>query len=43
MEKTKVKVYNSSERLVFEVSYAEFVELKKNHQINGSDRIVFSK
>lgn len=36
-----IKVYNSSERLVWEGSYDGFLEMKRNHQINDSDRIVF--
>lgn len=38
----KVQVYNSSESLVWEGTYSGLEELKKNHQINDSDRIVFN-
>lgn len=35
-----IEVYNSSEKLIFKVTAEEFKELKANHQINDSDRIV---
>lgn len=38
-----IKIYNSSENLVFEGNEAEFEEMKKNHLVNDSDRIVFEK
>lgn len=34
-----IKIYNSSENLVFEGNEEEFAELRKNHLINDSDRI----
>lgn len=37
-----IKIYNSSEKLVFEGNETEFNELRKNHLINDSDRIVFA-
>ena len=45
MKGTKMtyKIYNSSENLVFEGNEQQFNELKKNHLINGSDRIVIVK
>lgn len=36
-----IKIYNSSENLVFEGNEAEFEEMKKNHLVNDSDRIIF--
>lgn len=39
----KVLIYNSSENLIFVGTYDEFLELKENHLINDSDRIVFDK
>lgn len=37
------KIYNSSEKLVFEGNEQQFNEMKKNHLINDSDRIVIVK
>lgn len=37
------KIYNSSENLVFEGNEQQFNEMKKNHLINSSDRIVIVK
>ena len=39
----KVLIYNSSENLVFVGTYNEFLELKENHLINDSNRIIFEK
>ena len=36
----RIRIYNSSEQLIFEGDQDEFSELKKNHLINDSDRIV---
>ena len=36
-----IKVYNSSENLVFVGNEREFDELRANHLVNDSDRIVF--
>lgn len=36
-----IKIYNSSEKLVWEGDYDGFLGMKNNHQINDSDRIVF--
>lgn len=38
-----VKIYNSSECLVFTGSIEEFEQLKKDNLINDSDRIVFEE
>lgn len=38
-----IKIYNSSETLIFEGNEQEFDELRKNHLINDSDRIVISE
>ena len=38
---TTIKIYNSSDCLVFEGNEEQYNELKKNHFINDSDRIVF--
>lgn len=38
-----IKVYNSSEKLVFEGNKAQFDQLRKNHLVNDSDRIVICK
>ena len=43
MKNITVKIYNSSENLIFEGSYEEYEELKKNNLVNDSDRIYFSK
>jgi len=45
MKGTKMtyKIYNSSENLVFEGNEQQFNEMKKNHLINSSDRIVIVK
>ena len=37
---SEVKVYNSSENLVFEGSYEEYQQLVKDNLINDSDRVV---
>lgn len=37
-----IRVYNSSECLVFEGNETEFDILRANHLINDSDRIVFA-
>ena len=37
-----IKIYNSSDNLVFEGNETEFVEFRKNHLINDSDRIVIA-
>ena len=37
-----IRVYNSSDNLVFEGNETEFDELRKNHLINDSDRIVIA-
>lgn len=36
----KVKVYNASDCLIFSGSYEEYKQLKQNHLVNDSDRIV---
>lgn len=36
----KIKIYNSSECLVWEGDEAGFAELKHEHLLNDSDRIV---
>ena len=36
-----IKIYNSSECLVFDGNEQEFDNLRANHLINDSDRIVF--
>ena len=41
MENIIVRIYNSSERLVFEGDYAGYQEMKNNYLINSSDRISF--
>ena len=41
--KMTYKIYNSSEKLVFEGNEQQFNEMKKNHLINDSDRIVIIK
>lgn len=38
-----IKIYNSSEKLVFEGNEDEFDELRKNHLVNDSDRIIIEK
>lgn len=37
-----ILIYNSSENLIFTGTYNEFLELKENHLINDSDRIIFN-
>lgn len=39
----KIQVYNSSECIVFSGSEEEYQELKANHLINDSDRVIFIK
>lgn len=36
----KIKIYNSAGSLVFEGDEIEFAEMRTNHLVNGSDRIV---
>ena len=38
-----IKIYNPSEKLVFEGNIEEYKQMKANHQINDSDRIVFEE
>lgn len=37
-----ISIYNSSENLIFTGTYNEFLELKENHLIYDSDRIIFN-
>ena len=36
-----VRIYNSSDILIYEGDYLGYTELKKHNQINSSDRISF--
>ena len=38
----EISIYNSSENLIFTGTYDEFLQLKENHLINGSDKTVFN-